>query len=223
MGRGVHCTPEKRKIIRALRDEGHTQREIARIVQCSKKMVENALKPQSNTENRGGKRKTTLQMDRQIVRLSKGDPFKPASAIKNELNLPIHVRTVRRRLVENHLHGRIAKKVPLLSKINIKKRLAFAEDHVHWRGPQDIKKWRNILWSDEVKINIIGSDGRRYVRRPTNQELNPKYRLSNMEEVVLCYGEAFPGTGQVPFTGLNRSWTKINICQHSSNCYVAVC
>ena len=37
------------------------------------------------------------------------------------------------------------------------------------------EKWRNLLWSDESKFNLFGSDGRTYVRRPPNKELSSKY------------------------------------------------
>ena len=41
------------------------------------------------------------------------------------------------------------------------KRLKFAREHV---DKPDLF-WRNILWSDESKFNIFGSDGRRRVWR----------------------------------------------------------
>ncbi|XP_055910737.1 uncharacterized protein LOC129945100 [Eupeodes corollae] len=34
---------------------------------------------------------------------------------------------------------------------------------------------QNILWSDETKVNLFGSDSKHYVRRPPCQEYNPKY------------------------------------------------
>ncbi|GBN05033.1 Transposable element Tc1 transposase [Araneus ventricosus] len=34
--------------------------------------------------------------------------------------------------------------------------------------------WNNVLFADESKINIFGSDGRIMVRRRKNEELNPK-------------------------------------------------
>lgn len=175
MGRRVHCTAQERILIITLRNKGKSQREIARIIGRSKKIVENALKPKKNKETRGVKRKTTPQTDRQIARVSKLNPFKSSTAIKKELSLEISARTIRRRLEEYNLHGRAARKVPLLTSKNIKSRLRFAKEHEEWSGPEGIKKWRNILWSDETKINLVGSDARQYVRRPPNQELLPKY------------------------------------------------
>lgn len=181
MGRSIHCTAAERITILILRKEGKSLREIARIVGRSKKLVENALKVQPVDENRGARRKTTCYTDRQIVRVSKNDPFKSSTEIKTELGLKISSRTIRRRLQDNNLHGRAARKVPLLSSKNIKQRLKFAKDHLDWNGELGIKKWRNILWSDETKINLMGSDGRRYVRRPPNQELIPKYTIKTVK------------------------------------------
>jgi len=35
--------------------------------------------------------------------------------------------------------------------------------------------WNMIVWSDESKFNVFGSDGKPYVRRPPNKQLDPKY------------------------------------------------
>ena len=32
-----------------------------------------------------------------------------------------------------------------------------------------------MIWSDESKFNLCGPDGRTYVRRPPNKELDPRY------------------------------------------------
>lgn len=71
------------------------------------------------------------------------------------MDVDISDRTIRRRLVANNLHGRAARKVPLLSKKNIAARLMFARTCTEWQ----VERWRNILWSDETKINLLGSDG----------------------------------------------------------------
>ena len=78
MGRKCHCTSEEKAVIKNLHSPKKSIREIAEIVGCSKNMVCNALKPQKNKENRGGKRKTTPKTDRRIVSLVKSQPFKSA-------------------------------------------------------------------------------------------------------------------------------------------------
>lgn len=110
-------------------------------------------------------------MDRIITRLSKRKPDLSSIEIKHELGLEVNARTVRRILCRNQLFGRSARKVPHLTKKNIECRKKFANGHLYW--PE--KKWRNVLWSDETKINFFGSDGKMFIRRPKNQQLNPKY------------------------------------------------
>jgi len=82
----------------------------------------------------------------------------------------VSAQTIRRRQNEFGLYGRIAQKKPLLSIKNVKKRLQFAREHVQ-KGPNF---WNMIVWSDESKFNVFGSDGKPYVRRPPNKQLDPK-------------------------------------------------
>jgi len=56
-------------------------------------------------------------------------------------------------------HGCRAKKKPLISKKNKLKRLKFARDHV--TKLQNF--WDRILWSDESRFNVFGSDRNRIV------------------------------------------------------------
>lgn len=175
MGRAKHCTDQERSIIRNLSQKGKSQRQIAETIGKSQHFVFNALRPQNQRLKTGRPRKTTNKDDDHIKLMSAKDPFKSAGAIKIELGLPISTRTVRRRLEEKNLLGRHSRKVPLLTKKQKKNRINFAKNHESWDGLQNAKKWRNILWSDESKINMIGNDGKTWVRRPKNQELNPRY------------------------------------------------
>ena len=49
-------------------------------------------------------------------------------------------------------------KKPYLSEKHKKARLEFAKRHKDWT----IEDWKKVIWSDETKINIFGSDGRQY-------------------------------------------------------------
>jgi len=48
------------------------------------------------------------------------------------------------------------KKKPLLTKIYRRIRLEFAERHLEWT----VNDWKRVWWSDETKINRLGSDER---------------------------------------------------------------
>ena len=71
-------------------------------------------------------------------------------------NVSVHDSTIRKR---HGVHGRIARRKPLLSKKNIAARLKFAKEHID--DPQDF--WNNVLWTDESKVELFGLNEKRYV------------------------------------------------------------
>ena len=175
MGRNYHCTDQQRKWIKQQAMAGKSQREIAGILGRSKTFVFNAINTDKIRVSSGRPRKTTSKDDGHIKRLSNIDPFKSATKIRDELDLSVSTRTVQRRLVEKQLIGRSPRKVPMLTRKHLQARIKFAMNHLDWVGPENGKKWRNILWSDETKVNLIGSDGKRWVRRPTDCAFRPQY------------------------------------------------
>lgn len=127
MGRNPSCTPEIRAmIVRMYCSQKQTMRAIAGTLGVSKTMVFQAIKAYGKTgtcENhkrqiRG--RKTTQIEDRQIVHLSKKNPFLSSMEIlrqvQPQITCQISSATVRRRLLEAGLRGCIAKRKPLVSK-----------------------------------------------------------------------------------------------------------
>lgn len=66
--------------------------------------------------------------------------------------------TIRRALKEMNFKAIEKKKKPMISKKNIKARLAFAKKYMHWT----VDDWKRVIWSDESKINRILSDGRQW-------------------------------------------------------------
>lgn len=129
----------------------------------------------------GRPRSTTDRLDKIIVRTSKCDPRLTAVDIQRQINTfhgsNIHSATVQRRLRNAGLFGRRPAKKPLVSKKNLKDRLAFAKRHIDWTA----EDWRKVVFSDESKFNLFGSDGIQYVRRPINKRYDPKYLLPTVK------------------------------------------
>lgn len=198
MGRGVHCTVEKRLLIRKLISEGKSYKEVQNIIGCSPTMVRNAIKYTPTSETRGRPPVLSKKGVTRIVRYSKQNPFAAATEIKDKRAVEASVETIRRRLRDANLAARSPRKVPLLKKMHVDKRLKFAKEHLDW----PIEKWRNILWTDESKIVLYGGKGSRaYVRRPPNSEYNPKFTLKTVKHggsSVMIWGcFSFYGVGPI--------------------------
>lgn len=178
VGRGKHCSEEKRTLIQNLIKQGKTYKEVEKLVGCSAPMIRNAITYKKRNEKRGKKRILSEATVRQVTRCAKNRPTMSAIEIRDELNLVCGVHTVRRRLREHKLNARSPRKVPLLKKSHVTRRLQFAKEHLTW--PTD--KWRNILWTDESKIILYGGKGsRQYVRRPPNTEYDPRYTIKTVK------------------------------------------
>ena len=67
---------------------------------------------------------------------------------------------MRRRLDKAGLYGRVARKKPLLTDHHKKVHLAWAKERKNWTS----EDWNRVVWSDESKFNLFGSDGRVYIR-----------------------------------------------------------
>ena len=78
--------------------------------------------------------------------------------------------TVRRAIKKAGYNARTARKKPFVNKINRKKRIDFANEYKNKTN----EFWDKVIFSDESKYNIFGSDGRHLVWRKNLEELNPK-------------------------------------------------
>lgn len=180
MGRRSDVSGEKRDLIVSLSKDGTSSRQIASLVGVSDSTVRKivarhrttgsaAVKPRS-----GRPRKTCERQDRHLKVLSLANRFKTATKLRAELESDSGVRlsrrTVRRRLQSVGLRGCVAVKKPFISPANKKKRLKFAREHKDWSAAD----WATVLWSDESKFNMRGSDGAQYVRRREGEALSDR-------------------------------------------------
>ena len=68
-------------------------------------------------------------------------------------------QTVRNELKEAGFRSATMKKVPMLKWSHCQHCLKFAQYHKNWT----LKDWKRVLWTDETKVNKIGSDGKVYL------------------------------------------------------------
>jgi hypothetical protein len=75
--------------------------------------------------------------------------------LKDTAGVDASVKTVRRALKEAGLKAVVKKKKPRLLPRHIRQRMNFALRHQHWT----VEDWKRVVWSNETKINRMGSDG----------------------------------------------------------------
>lgn len=173
-------SPRKRSRIVVLRENGLSYAEIARQVggNVTTSGVRKCCLRYQETESilnkvgKGRKKCTKAVDDRRIKRICIRDRRKSSETIRCELGASgvfVSSRTIRRRLVGFGLRGRFPRKKPFLNKKQRVKRLQWAKEHIDWTEAQ----WKQVIWSDETKISLFGSDGRKYVRRRVGEEVHP--------------------------------------------------
>lgn len=64
----------------------------------------------------------------------------------------------------------VKQKRPKLTKIHRRKRREWAEAHANWT----VEDWKRVVWSDETKVNRLGSDGRVWVWKKAGEGLNDR-------------------------------------------------
>jgi transposase len=90
--------------------------------------------------------------------------------LKTITNQSITPQTVRRHLKKAGMKAVVKKKRPLLKKSHRQARLDFALTHQHWT----VEDWKKVVWSDETKINRMGSDGRKWVWKKEGEGLSDR-------------------------------------------------
>jgi transposase len=170
----------KRVEIVTLMKEGKSTRGVAKQLSIAQSTVAKIWKKFGNTgsfENlpkSGRPRKIDERLDRVIERsIKKGEcqtSVEVRQMLKNHHRVEVHMDTVRRSLKRSGLVARVKRAKPLLRPANIKKRLAFARKYQHWTADD----WRKVIFSDESRFKVFGSDGRQYCWVKPGDKLTPR-------------------------------------------------
>nr|XP_012151015.1 PREDICTED: uncharacterized protein LOC105663861 [Megachile rotundata] len=164
-------TNEERKIVIHMHNEGNSYRKIAKFFAKTPAAIFKIIAAYKkdgrvSVGQRSGRPKcTTIRTDKKIINMSMASSFMSAPKIRAQLvetniNVP-STQTIRRVLHAAENYGRVARKLPYLSKTNLKKRMQFYESHML----QTDDFWKRILWTDESMIRMKYSHGRIYVWR----------------------------------------------------------
>jgi len=223
MGRSFELTPRKKAVIVALSKEGLSSRAIMRRVGFDQSTIVRLLQKFNRTggvervKGRGPKRRSTAAADRLLVRMSLQDRRASSTALKRaweeSSGVKVTSRTVRSRLVAAGLSARRPRKKPLLTKVMRQARLQWAKEHSLWT----VDQWNKVIFSDESKFNLHGSDGPQYVRRRPGEEYHPSCITSTVKHpqgqmVWACISSH--GVGRLHFvTGTVNADVYIDILQ----------
>lgn len=173
-------SPIKKLIVEA-KEEGRTDRDVAKQFHVGQKSVSRIYqrwKAEKTVKRRlksGRPRKLTSHEERLLVRYVKDDPRRTSIDVKKmaseEMGKEISATTAKRLLRDKNLWGRRPSQKPLTSVKNRKARFAYAKKYRNIEPDE----WHHVLWSDWTKINLVGSDGIRFVRRPPGMRNYHRY------------------------------------------------
>lgn len=97
---------------------------------------------------RGLKRKTTDQVDKQVVKLFEKNPLmtlRKAKQILLQKDIHMSIFTIRKRLLEKNVKNRSTMPKPLLSIVHREKRL-------HWAHENSDRDWDKVVFTDEASF-----------------------------------------------------------------------
>ena len=107
--------------------------------------------------------------------------------LSNIVNQPLHPNTIHQHLKKSGLKAVVKKKWPLLSAKHRKEHLDWAYAHESWT----LDDWKQVIWSDETKINRLGSDGRKWVWKKPGEDLSDRLVEGTLKfggELLMMWG-----------------------------------
>jgi len=169
---------ETRNNILSLLDNGLSSRKITAQLGVSRATIDR-IREKSRTDiqkSRGGRpTKLSATDKRRLLRKITSGKADNAVQLTRELrdvsNINISAQTVRRALKEAGLKAATKKKKPRLLPRHVRQRLDFATKYQHWT----VEDWKRVIWSDETKINRLGSDGREWVWKKPGSMLTEQH------------------------------------------------
>ncbi len=185
---GREMSQDLRKKIIYLHKKGESYKKISKALLISQntvpKVVQTFKKDGTATisQSRPGRpRKLTPRQERLLMRTVEenqhASSLQLSKEVESQTGVTISRDTIRRTLQRNGMHGCRPRKKPLLKPRHKKARLEFARAH----ADKDEDYWDSILWSDETKINVFGTDGFKTVWRRKGEEYKEKCMVPTSE------------------------------------------
>jgi hypothetical protein len=196
------------------------RQEIARRIPCNLNTVGHWIRrweeehSLQDNERSGRPRCTDEETDVAIEEFTDEMKFTTPQEIKKEMQLDCSARTIRRRLDEVDLLGRVSQTEYVYDERDIQRRLSFAEGYANWSEDD----WARVIFSDETHIEVYGRS-RVWVQRPRGKAFDPQYmtqRIPHSERVSLWGCFCARGVGQAEIFVDEFDATKyVDILQHN--------
>ncbi len=206
---GEELSKDLRKIIVCLHKDGLGYKNISTTLKLSHSTVAKVIQRFSktgSTQNRprqGRPTKLSPRDVRRVQKLASENRRRSARSIAEEVAATgcqlVSPQTIRRTLHQDGLRGCRPRRKPLLKPAHKKARKLFAERN----KTKSMSSWNHVLWSDETKINLFGSDGIQHVWRRPGEEYHDKCVVPTVKHgggSVMVWGcMSASGTGELHF------------------------
>ncbi len=205
-----HKRRDLRKKIISLHKKGEGYKKISKALLISQntvaKVVQTFKKDGTATisQRRPGRpRKLTPRQEcplmRRVEENRHASSLQLSKEVESQNGVTISRDTIRCTLQRNGMHGCRPRKKPLLKPRHKKACLEFARAH----ADKDEDYWDSILWSDETKINVFGTDGFKTVWHRKGEEYKEKCMVPAVKHgggSVLMWGSmSASGVGELHF------------------------
>jgi len=167
-----------RNNIVSLLDTGLSSRQIAARLGVGRRTVDRVrakTRPDIQKPRAGRPAKLNATDKRQLVRMITSGKVSTAAHLTRELrsttDMELSPNTVGRALKEAGLKAVSKVKKPRLLPRHRRQRMDFAVRYQHWT----VDDWERVVWSDETKINRIGSDGRKWAWKKPGSALTDQH------------------------------------------------
>jgi transposase len=208
--RGSRLSLIQRSSIVALHSLGFSIPQVAEFTHCTATTIQHwvdhfAQHGNLADEPRSGRPPVTApDVDQSIVSMAEEICFVTPKEIRSELQVPVSARTVRRRLDQAGLFGRVARVSYPFTQEDVSRRLAFVSNYGGWNESQ----WNTVLFSDETHI-ILGGNGQVWVQRPEDtaflsQFMTERYPFPEKISLWGCFSAQGIGASRV-FDGTMNS------------------
>ena len=178
----VRLKEEQRVRICTLLDEKlYSITELAKEYKVSKSTISRLYEKFKQTDSvkdlpkSGRPRSLTERTERRAVRyIASGEcstAVQVQKKLQTEYNISISSETVRRVFKKNDLRSMVKVKKPLLLPRHKKARYEFTKKHRDW----NYEDWCKVVWSDESKFNLFGSDGKEYCWKKKGEALKDRH------------------------------------------------